>query len=525
MGKVGKAVKKGVKKVGKAISSGIKDVGSAVGSLAKKGLGAIGGAVSKIPGLDSLGKEIERWGEDINQVIKVYSGEYHDDVKRIEGYQKEVERIGGILDDRIKKYNLTIDEFVDRMESLVAFEEIFQMAIGNRLTEYQEIYGPELDAQAAEYNRLVKELNVMIRQLKSEYDFVIGLTEGAFLQRIIGSLLMIIGGLHSDMGDVLAGRADSATWKRLITTTVMVIAVVLLFFIPGLQGVALAIAVSLAALNAFMTLDGMYANGAATGAIMGILDFVFNDVLNLDDLIGRDFDKFDRHHEDYAQMVGYVQLAIALAQIYTSFTAAGGPSGLAETAGTAGATLESTGMVATEMTIGQTIETAAANQSMLAGTESYLGGAIQTGGTMETTMFLGVKLSTYSNLYKAYTTAQQVGDVIAANKLYEDTKAKMKEDLEKLNSAITTKLNKSMMGSYKDAAYFLQDQQANIDSYIWSMTAQNMYVDPYGTTPVANIRFTPDKDTRMMSFGFEDVFDESRLAGSQSYFNNIIYGS
>ena len=80
------------------------------------------------------------------------------------------------------------------------------------------------------------------------------------------------------------------------------------------------------------------------------------------------------------------------------------------------------------------------------------------------------------------------------------------------------------MGSYKDVAYFLQDQQEFIDRYVWSMTAQNMYVDPYGTTPVANIRFTPDKDTRMMSFGYEDVLDESKLAGSKSYFNNILYG-
>ena len=49
------------------------------------------------------------------------------------------------------------------------------------------------------------------------------------------------------------------------------------------------------------------------------------------------------------------------------------------------------------------------------------------------------------------------------------------------------------------------------------MTSQNMYVDPYGTTPVANIRFEPDKDTRGMSFGFEDVFSESKQPGSKAY--------
>ena len=57
------------------------------------------------------------------------------------------------------------------------------------------------------------------------------------------------------------------------------------------------------------------------------------------------------------------------------------------------------------------------------------------------------------------------------------------------------------------------------------MVSDSMYVDPYGTTPVANLRFQPDKDTRMMNFGFEDMFDESKQAGSKGYFNNIIYGS
>ena len=82
-----------------------------------------------------------------------------------------------------------------------------------------------------------------------------------------------------------------------------------------------------------------------------------------------------------------------------------------------------------------------------------------------------------------------------------------------------------MMKHFTDSAYFLQDQQEHIDRYVWSMTSQNMYVDPYGTTPVANVRFTPDKDVRGLSFGFEDLFDENALAGSKGYFNNIIYGS
>ena len=164
------------------------------------------------------------------------------------------------------------------MESLIAFHEIFHLAMKNRSDKYMTQYGPVLEAMVAQYE-------AMVRKLKEDFDFVIGLTEGAFLQRLVGSLIMIIGGLMSDMGDVLSGKADGATWKRLVTTALLVIAIVLLFIIPGLQGIALAIAVALAAIAAFMTLDGMYANGAATGAIMGVLDFIFNDLLNLDDML------------------------------------------------------------------------------------------------------------------------------------------------------------------------------------------------------------------------------------------------
>lgn len=38
----------------------------------------------------------------------------------------------------------------------------------------------------------------------------------------------------------------------------------------------------LATIGSLMTLDGMYANGAMTGAIMSSLDFMFNDVLNFE---------------------------------------------------------------------------------------------------------------------------------------------------------------------------------------------------------------------------------------------------
>ena len=511
-----------------------KAIGNVVGGVVKDVFGAVGDVLD-FAGLDSLGKEVTRWGEDAEQVVKVLSGEYHDDVKKVKEYEKTVNNKKQNLERIVERYNWTLDEFSSRLDSLVAFEEIFHMAIKNRINEYQKKYGPEIDAMVTEYGRMVKLLEQMVLKLKSEYDFVIGLTEGAFVQRIIGSLIMIVGGLTSDMGDVLAGKADSTTWKNIITAVIIAIIIVVTWgYAAAAVGTAapwLIASAVLATIGSLMTLDGMYANGAMTGAIMSSLDFMFNDVLNFDDLIGSDFEKFDKDHEDYQDMVGFVKIFIGLASLVTGYIGSLYTQSV-NAASSALQPVKSGWNIGTASTYGtsfgsqQTGILAAQDAAMgVVNTKSLLGGAVEIADTFGSSMLLGVKFSTYSQIYDAVSMAFKVGDVVAANKQLKDMENKLKEDMENLNKKTTEKLNKKMMASYKDTAYFLQDQQEHIDRYVWSMTAQNMYVDPYGTTPVANVRFTPDKDARGLSFGFEDLFNEDALAGSKGYFNNIIYGS
>lgn len=485
------------------------------GKIVSKGIEGVGDIVGKVPGLDSLGREIERWGEDLGQVIDVLDGSYSDDVKKVEAYQRALDKKGKFLDERIAKYNLTLNQLVDRMDSLVAFDEIFRMAIGNRLEDYELKEKPELEKLMAEYNDMTKTLNNMITQLKSDYDFVIGLTEGAFLQRMIGSVIMIVGGLVSDLRSIADGSAKSETYKRFITSLVVVIAVVMSWGAAAGASVAaapwLTTAAVMASIAGLMQLDGMYANGAATGAIMGALDFLFNDVLQLDSLIGSDFKHFDNDNADYQQMVGYTKMAISLGSVAAAWQGSM-LNGISNTAEMSTSTNNIDRLVGSQQGISSKLSTGYSETAKLAE------------GSFSSTMLFGVKLSTYSDIYKAYSTAQEVGDMISMNKQYEDMKDKLDNDISKLNTAIIGKTTKSMMKHYKDSAYFLQDQQEYIDRYVWSMTSQNMYVDPYGTTPVANIRFTPDKDTRMMYFGYEDVFNESAMAGSRQYFNTILYG-
>ena len=477
-----------------------------VGKVVSKVLGGVGNVLEDL-GLGSLGKEVKRWGEDISQVLAVVSGEYHDRAKEVQEYGQKVE-------DAQKSYNAGVDNLVEKMESLVAFHEIFQLAMGNRMDNYVAQYGPVLEAMMAQYQ-------AMVRQLKADFDFVLGLTEGAFIQRLIGGIIMIIGGIMSDLGDIMSGKADGATWKRVITTIILIIVIVFMWWNPvGWWAITAAILVTI---GSIMTLDGMYANGAITGAVMGMLDFIFNDVLNLDDLIGSDFDKFDKDNEDYQQMVMFTQLALALAGMAAAWASAptqGAAQGTVQgtTAGMTEVVSTEAGFVASESAAGQAALGVAPQST------SYLGGALQVGKTTTQSSFLGVSFSTYSDIYKAFSTATDIKDVVAANDQYEKMKEKFQSDIDKLNAAIDSKYRKNFMKHYKDTAYFLQDQQEYIDRYIWGMTADNMYVDPYGTTPVANIRFTPDKDTRGTSFGFEDMFDDGAMAGSKAYFNNIIYG-
>lgn len=495
MGGVVKAVEKVVDKtvdVTKGVVSGeylLKGAGAVVSAIGKD-------VVDDALGLDKLGNEIDRVGGQLTQVGKVLGGDYYDAMKDIQSQEAYIKA-------EIDKFNKETDNLADKLDRLIAFHEIFQMAASNRLDEYVGKNGVRIDKLIAEYK-------AAITRLKNEYDFIVGLTEGSFLEKILGSILMIIGGIMSDIGDIASGEADGETWKRVIVTVVTVLAVVAMFFIPGLQGVALAVAISLAAINAFMTLDGMYANGVATGAIMGVLDTVFNDVLNLDALIGSDFNKFDSDHADYKEMVMYTQLIMALGNLAVAWTAP------------AQATSSGAGM-SMKPSFEQTMGISGTEYSSTA-TSSLSESIGRAGASVTEGTFAGIKFSTYSGIYKAYSVATDIKDVISANKYYNDLKDKFSEDRLKLEEAITGKITKGFVKSYKDVAYFLQDQQEYIDRYVWSMTAQNMYVDPYGTTPVANIRFTPDKDTRMLNFGYEDMFDENKMAGSKGYFNNIIYG-
>lgn len=560
--KAAKKTKKVAKKVVKKVVKKVLSVKKVVAKITGKPFGIVGDLLG-----GSIGKELNRWEEDINQVGKVLSGEYHREAAEVKDYQEKVEAFGEKVEraaraygsgyQPVAAYRQNTDELMERLERLIAFDEIFKLALKNKFKEMDneqtQTEDPrrvaqykELQLLVTQYELMVRQLKQMIANLKADFDFVVGLTEGPFLQKIVGSIIMIVGGLSNNISNVFEGEATSEDWKNIIIFVIIVIAIVLTAgnaasaadaYAAGGSGAAFGLAITalvLSIIGAFMTLDGMYANGAATGAIMSSLDFIFNDLLNLDDFVGKDFNKFDKDHEDYQEMVVYTQLAVAVGSLAASWGSSLANSGapVSKEVGNASimkpstwnigtASVHGTGIGTNETAILAAKDTAAG----ITNTNSLFGGVLEIGDSLAQSSVFGMSFTTYSDIYEAFTIASDVKDMIAMNDQYNQLGNKLIKDAEIINGAIVENTIQKTRLHIADSAYFLQDQQEYIDRYIWSMVSDSMYVDPYGTTPVANIRFQPDKDTRIMSFGFEDMFDESKQAGSKGYFNNIIYGS
>ena len=521
--KIKKSVKKAVKKVGKALEKVGKIAVKAVVVVAATGAGfVVGGSagasyafaksggfeltgevfagvgsVAGEVGLDSVKDELNQWGEDITQVGKVLSGQYHADMEKLaiaqEKYNDALDDYKDKYDEAANTYNKGLNELLDRMDNLIAFHEIFQMAASNRIESYGEFVGPS----DKELLKLYSEFKKLADKLKKEYDFIISLKTGGILEKIFYSMISIIGGITHDMTKVMTGEASSEEWKRIGMSVVAIVLVVIaiLAAIPtgeaSLSLIHVAIAI-LATISTLLMLDSMYAEGTLMGAVMETFDFLFNDLMNLDDLVGSDFDKFDADNEDYADMRMYVQMAIGIATLILS---------LGTSVGSWGST--------TTNAAGQTVQYTSVWSGMTAG--------------VGTSTIAGVPVANYKALYDVYSTATSIKDFMAANKAYDTLKGKLAEDMNKVDTVILKQTNKNFMKHYKDTEYFLNDQQLVIDRYLYSMTEENMYVDPYGTTPVANIRFTPDKKERSMSFGFEDLFNSDNQAGGSNYFNSMLY--
>lgn len=442
-----KSVSKAFKSVTKAVVK--VTVGIVSGSYLFKAVGTvvkfIGSTVlDDALGLDKIGNEVANIGSDIVQVSNVLNGDYHKEAKRIADMQDNIT-------NQQDTYNSQMDELIDRANQLMAFHEIFKIALGNDMDSLEAGLG-------AEITKLIAEYELVLKRFKSDYEFIIGLTEGNFLGKLVASVILIVGGLMNDLSDILTGNADSTTFKNIGMTIIGVIVLIIAILAsPFTAGGSMYIAfVVLSSIMLYLSLDSMYAGGVGMAAVMSCLDILFNDVLQLDSLIGKDFQKFDPDNEDYADMVMYVKIGLTLATIAT-----GGLSN----AGTA-----------IKQSATNIMGAAAANISM-----------------------------TFSQIYGIYSTAMSVKNVIDANDANNVLKEKLEAERVKVETLIFQSQSRKFMKSYRDVDYIQSDQESVINSYINSFTG--IFIDPEIYVPM-NSRFTPDEEaSKLISFGFEDIFN------------------
>lgn len=413
----------------------------------KKTLGITGKLLqnSGIKGLERIGKESSRISNQIDQFQKVLKGEYHESVKEL---QAEKEKLDAI---KQQYYNLA-----DEINSEAFLGEIFAIAGSNQLDRF---VSEKILPAEEHYKR-------MVENFKKEFGYILDWAEGSFFERLLASLILIIGGLLNDIGDIVTGKANSETWKNIISTVLSIVVIVILAFAQQWWAVVILVA------NLIITLDAAYANGAMLGAIFSLLDFVFNDILNLDDLVGSDFEHFDKDSDYYQETQSYFRLALAITAVIASLNV---PS-----------EVWNVGM---------------ANMGLSASTLSTS--------------------SVITEAYNAYNIAMSINDIITMNDKYNEMYADLKEKQDILDNRINIANRRKMIGSYIDMEHILAYPDEMVNEYVMQMTQLNNGVlDPEGLISM-NTRYKVENQD--MTFGFEDIFAYDNQAGGSRYTKQILF--
>ncbi|MDD2290676.1 MAG: hypothetical protein PHV52_00220 [Aliarcobacter sp.] len=436
-----------IKKVTNTVVDVVKDTTKIIVSdIGSKLLKTTGSLLSDI-GIKQ-GKELTRIGNQLDQIGKVLTGEYHESVKAIQAQEDKLNTL------KEEYYNLA-----DEINGEAFLGEIFSIAGSNTLDRY---VSEKILPAEEQYKK-------MLDNFKKEFSYILDWAEGSFFERLFASFILIIGGLLNDIGDIVTGKANSETWKNIITTVLSIAAIVILLPVAPWASIILIA-------NLIITLDAAYANGAMLGAIFSLLDFVFNDVLNLDDLVAKDFDHFNKDSEYYQETQAYFKLALAISAVVSSlYSVSNLPDGA--------------------------LKTTMANMGLSSSTISNVG--------------------TITEAYNAYNVAISVNDIITMNDKYNEMYSDLKEKQNILDNRINSANRRKMIGSYIDMEHILAYPDEMVNEYVMQMTQLNNGVlDPEGLISM-NTRYKVENQD--MTFGFEDIFAYDNQAGGNRYTKQILF--
>jgi hypothetical protein len=325
-------------------------------------------------------------------------------------------------------------------------------------------------------------------------------------------------------------------FKVIVAVVALVLSIISAIYSFGTttKAVLLFAAALLSVLSAMIVLDGMFGGGALMDGIMKLADFLLNDILNIDSLASElQTDRFTKGSEHYEETKIYIQVGIAISALilsvassYCSTTSVVDGSGTASKTSIANKT--SNTVDGSEAVVSSDMNATNGQVTSSEAPKAINGGAIETGilnYATKTLNYAGVNVSarTLSNMWDGLQAANQARDI--AKTVTEASELTNK--LEAYKILANNKINKLAKAkfdvSYTESAYISNQTDMAVNTYALevSMSENNQLdvFDPEGTIAM-NVNY---KQQPKFLFGFEDMFQESKMAGSSLYTYNILW--
>lgn len=409
------------------------------------------------------------FGKELDQLIDVGLGDYARDQKELNEKNEDYEEL-------VEEYKDVVTAMEDRY---VIDDEIFQLAVNNRNRETQESYEARLTEMRAELDRAV-------REFEDEYDFIQD-SLGDKYKKYFMWLPLVVGGLAADtVAALVDGDWDAA--KRVGTVILQVIGIVVAVVLTiiswgGSAWITVPLIISavsqLVALA--MSLDATYAQGLMMNAAFSVLDFLLNEVLNLDESWEELGTEKLSDTQYYQELAGYVSTINMIVGMIASLMVAGG-------GGVDTTSLQGAGMAAQAISAYAAVTTSMSYQAI-------------------------------STLYNGYTLYNDIQKAEEAKKALE---VKLCEDIERIQARADRMKRQKILNSYKAEEQILTATSSIVSEYVMSS-----FSDPTSTfdpvmTIAANYGYESTSDN-IMDFVPEFTTDYTALAGGEAYVRNILY--
>ena len=355
------------------------------------------------------------------------------------------------------------------------------------------------------------------------------ITSSGFIGKLVGGFVKIITGLVRDIVNVVT-KFDLEALGRIVVTVLKVAVVVASINNPALFTLLVA--------DLIIYLDSTYAYNSILSGVLQILDVILNDILRIDEIWSAT-KVLDPNHENHMELIGYVRMGIAItATISTIATFTFNPEfasnlEFVSELGT-GIVKESIGIISSTIPLAGNLSSIYSTIStMISSLKSLLSinifnsniGLGQLWDIAQNIMKIVRAIryksklpnmpdhTTYPELSEAEIRVEQIKDVISS---------KLSKAKEKVTFKYVDETRRRMLAHMKDMKEFMSDTDEIINEFLLQVIGDTAgYLDPEGLI-VKNTRYSYIPN---VAFGYENMFNESKFAGSESYTKDMLYKS